>query len=48
MQFNGNVGGPAPVTDEEIVASLNCVNGTWQFTQNDVSTIVSEVNCLVS
>ena len=48
MQFNENVGGPTPATDEEITVSLSCVNGTWQFTQNDVSITVSEVNCLVA
>ncbi|KAE9548114.1 hypothetical protein FO519_008675 [Halicephalobus sp. NKZ332] len=49
MQFNGGGGGPQSVLPEEVTANLICnTNGQWEFTENGVTTIITEVNCLVT
>ena len=48
MQFNTNIGGPRSAGSGEVTALLVCSDGVWTFTQNDVTTVITEVNCLVS
>ena len=45
MQFNGGIGGPESSTDE-VSATLNCVDGEWQFTQDGVTTNITSVECI--
>uniref|UniRef100_A0AC34RFM4 C6 domain-containing protein n=1 Tax=Panagrolaimus sp. JU765 TaxID=591449 RepID=A0AC34RFM4_9BILA len=48
MQFNGNLGGPTDPNGAQVNATLVCVNGNWTFTQNGVTTIITEVNCVAA
>ncbi|KAE9549335.1 hypothetical protein FO519_007451 [Halicephalobus sp. NKZ332] len=48
MQFNQNIGGPTDPAGGAVNAVLNCVDGNWQYTQNGVTTTITEVNCLAA
>lgn len=48
MQFNEVIGGPTDPAGGEVTALLQCVNGEWQYTQDGVTTTITEVNCLAT
>lgn len=48
MQFNGHIGGVFGLDDTEATASLNCVNGTWQFTGSGITTEITVIDCFVA
>ena len=45
MEFNGHIGGPVNIGNE-IIANLNCANGSWVFTQSGYSTVINQIKCL--
>ena len=46
MFLNGGIGGPSSTDSNEVTADVTCSNGNWQYVQDGINTVITEINCL--
>uniref|UniRef100_A0A7E4VQ77 EB domain-containing protein n=1 Tax=Panagrellus redivivus TaxID=6233 RepID=A0A7E4VQ77_PANRE len=45
MWFNENLGGPSANSQAKVTATLECIDGSWTYTESGVTTVITRVSC---